>query len=136
MYSPLQVTFMVTVVAASGKPSESRWRLFSEYYKTIYERELQKAVPPFDKALSARRSDIDALHHRVGFILQNRAEVSGGTQSDMTITEFKSLVSECLSELGLTSELLTREVEMIVGAANERLGPVNTTEDHQRRAQS
>lgn len=121
MYSPLQVTFMVTVVAASGKPSESRWRLFSEYYKTIYERELQKAVPPFDKALSARRSDIDALHHRVGFILQNRAEVSGGTQSDMPITEFRSLVGECLSELGLTSELLTQEVEMIVGAANERL---------------
>lgn len=121
MYSPLQVTFMVTVVAASGKPSESRWRLFSEYYKTIYERELQKAVPPFDKALSARRSDIDALHHRVGFILQNRAEVSGGTQSDMPIAEFKSLVGECLSELGLTSELLKREVEMIVGAANERL---------------
>lgn len=121
MYSPLQVTFMVTVVAASGKPSESRWRLFSEYYKTIYERELQKAVPPFDKALSARRSDIDALHHRVGFILQNRAEVSGGTQSDMPISEFKSLVSECLGELGLSSDLLADEVEMIVGAANERL---------------
>lgn len=121
MHSPLQVTFMVTVVAASGKPSESRWRLFSEYYKTIYERELQKAVPPFDKALSARRSDIDALHHRVGFILQNRAEISGGTQSDMSIDEFESLVEECLSELGLENELLKHEVEMIVGAANQRL---------------
>ena len=121
MYSPLQVTFMVTVVAASGKPSESRWRLFSEYYKTIYERELQKAVPPFDRALSARRSDIDALHHRVGFILQNRAEISGGTQSDMSIGEFKSLVAECLGEHGLSNELLKHEVEMIVGAANQRL---------------
>lgn len=121
MYSPLQVTFMVTVVGASGKPSESRWRLFSEYYKTIYERELQKAVPPFDKALSARRSDIDALHHRVGFILQNRAESSGGTQSDISLLEFKTLVRECLGELGLTNQVLEHEVDMIVGAANQRL---------------
>lgn len=121
MRSPLQVTFMVTVVSASGKPSDSRWQLFNDYYRTIYERELHKAVPPFDIALNERRPDIDALHHRVGFILQCRAESSGGTQADISITEFEQLVSECLEENGLSENELTIQKQMIIGAANQRL---------------
>lgn len=121
MHSPLQVTFMVTVVAASGKPSESRWQLFNDYYRTIYERELHKAVPPFDKALNERRSDIDALHHRVGFILQTRAELAGGTQADMAVEEFEALVRECLGENGLSQNELDHQTKMILGAAGQRL---------------
>jgi hypothetical protein len=121
MRSPLQVTFMVTVVAASGKPSESRWQLFNDYYRTIYERELHKAVRPFDKVLNERRQDIDALHHRVGFILQCRAESSGGTQADLSMVEFKQLVTECLEENGLVDEELANQREMILGAASLRL---------------
>ncbi|MGZ4978783.1 MAG: NACHT domain-containing protein [Methylobacter sp.] len=121
MRSPLQVTFMVTVVSASGKPSDSRWQLFNDYYRTIYERELHKAVPPFDTALNERRPDIDALHHRVGFILQCRAESSGGTQADLSITEFEQLVSECLEENGLPAHELETQKQMIIGAANQRL---------------
>ncbi|MBX3658114.1 MAG: hypothetical protein KF740_06740 [Ramlibacter sp.] len=121
MHSPLQVTFMVTVVAASGKPSESRWQLFSDYYRTIYERELHKAVPPFAKALNERRSDIDALHHRVGFLLQLRAESSGGTQADLGVDEFENVVEECLLENGLSEQELAEQKGMIIGAANQRL---------------
>jgi hypothetical protein len=121
MRSPLQVTFMVTVVAASGKPSESRWQLFNDYYRTIYERELHKAVRPFDKVLNERRQDIDALHHRVGFILQCRAESSGGTQADLSLAEFTGLVRSCLEENGLTDKELEQQKEMILGAANQRL---------------
>lgn len=121
MRSPLQVTFMVTVVAASGKPSESRWQLFNDYYRTIYERELQKAVRPFDKVLNERRQDIDALHHRVGFILQHRAESSGGTQADLSIAEFEQVVTVCLEENGLRADELKEQREMILGAANLRL---------------
>ena len=121
MCSPLQVTFMVTVVAASGKPSDSRWQLFSDYYRIIYERELHKAVPPFDVALSERRSDIGTLHHRVGFILQCRAESSGETQADISIAEFEKLVIDCLEENGLSKSELENQKEMIMGAANQRL---------------
>jgi len=121
MCSPLQVTFMVTVVAASGKPSDSRWQLFSDYYRIIYERELHKAVPPFDVALSERRSDIGTLHHRVGFILQCRAESSGETQADISIAEFERLVIDCLEENGLSQSELENQKELIIGAANQRL---------------
>jgi hypothetical protein len=121
MRSPLQVTFMVTVVAASGKPSESRWQLFNDYYRTIYERELHKAVPPFDQVLNERRQDIDALHHRVGFILQYRAEISGGTQAELSSEEFEQLVTTCLEENGLAADDLSKQTEMILGAASLRL---------------
>ncbi len=121
MRSPLQVTFMVTVVSASGKPSESRWQLFNDYYRTIYERELHKAVRPFDKVLNERRPDIDALHHRVAFILQARAESSGGTRSDMAVAEFEELVLQCLRENGLDGTELEEQKRHIVGAANQRL---------------
>lgn len=121
MRSPLQVTFMVMVVSASGKPSDSRWQLFNDYYRTIYERELHKAVPPFDTALNERRPDIDALHHRVGFILQCRAESSGGTQADLSLAEFEQLVSKCLEENGLPAHELETQKRMIIGAANQRL---------------
>lgn len=121
MRSPLQVTFMVTVVAASGKPSESRWQLFNDYYRTIYERELHKAVRPFDKVLNERRQDIDALHHRVGFILQCRGELSGGTQADLSLVEFQDLVRDCLEENGLSGDELEKLVDGIVGAASQRL---------------
>lgn len=121
MRSPLQVTFMVTVVAASGKPSESRWQLFNDYYRIIYERELHKAVRPFDQVLSTRRQDIDALHHKVGFILQCRAELTGNTQADLSSKEFECMVLDFLEEAGLDQSQLEREKEMILGAANIRL---------------
>jgi hypothetical protein len=130
MRSPLQVTFMVTVVAASGKPSESRWQLFNDYYRTIYERELHKAVPPFDQVLNVRRQDIDALHHRVGFILQRRAELSGGTQADLSFAEFEQLVEQCLEENGLGAADLTRQKQMILGAARSRLVFITSRTPH------
>jgi hypothetical protein len=61
MSSPLQVTFMATVVAARGDPGEDRWQLFDSYYRTIYDREQQKAVPPYDMVLSKQRPIIDRL---------------------------------------------------------------------------
>lgn len=121
MSSPLQVTFMVTVVFASGKPSESRWQLFNDYYRIIYERELQKAVRPFDVILNEHRQNIEAIHHRTGFVLQWRAESTGGTQADMTTEEFKSIVRACLEEDGLEAEVLERYIALIVGAARQRL---------------
>jgi hypothetical protein len=124
MSSPLQVTFMVTVVFASGKPSDSRWQLFKDYYRTIYERELHKAVPPFAQVLSERRQDIDALHHRIGFILQCRAESSGGTQADMPIEEFDLAVTDCLKENGLAEEEIEAQRKLITDAAKQRLGRV------------
>jgi len=121
MRSPLQVTFMVTVVSASGKPSESRWQLFNDYYRIIYERELHKAVRPFDIILNERRQDIDTLHHTVGFVLQFRSESIGNTQADLSHVEFNAFVQQCLKENGLSESELIRESGLILEAARLRL---------------
>jgi hypothetical protein len=121
MISPLQVTFMVTVVAASGKPSESRWQLFSDYYRTIYERELHKAVPPFSEILNKRRNDIDTLHHRIGFLLQARGEADGQTNAQLSIYEFSTIAEECLTESGIEDPERTRQLHLMVEAARLRL---------------
>lgn len=121
MTSPLQVTFMTTVITVSGKPSESRWLLFSDYFRIIYDRELQKAVPPFNRVLSKRRPAIEALHQKVGFLLQHRAEHAGETQADLGFEEFERLVDSMLSEDGLVGDELIRERREIVDAAKLRL---------------
>jgi hypothetical protein len=119
--SPLQVTFMVTVVIATGQPSESRWQLFTDYYRTIYERELQKAVDPYNKFLSDRRTDIDVIHHRVGFVVQQQGSRPGGTQADISTASFTEIVGECLEENGLDEEQHTFQRDQIVRAAELRL---------------
>ncbi|MFC4314890.1 NACHT domain-containing protein [Steroidobacter flavus] len=121
MTSPLQVTFMVAVIAAIGRPSESRWQLFTDYYRTIYERELHKAVRPFNRILHERRQDIDALHHRIGFLLQARGEFVGGLDAALTAEEFEGLVDAALREDGLDHDELAEQRRMIVDAAKMRL---------------
>lgn len=120
MQSPLQITFMVTVLDAHGTTSESRWKLFDDYYRTIFTRERQKAVRPFDRVLKERNQEIDVLHHEVGFILQHRAETEQ-TSAELPIAEFRSMVTNVLIKSGLEDEELGLELEEIIGAANERL---------------
>lgn len=121
MTSPLQVTFMATVVAARGNPGEDRWQLFSSYYRTIYDRERQKAVPPFDEVLTSQQPTIDRLHHDVGFILQCRSETEGKGGATLQLTEFQRLTEEYLRELGREGQELLRLSGLIAKAANERL---------------
>ena len=120
MTSPLQVTFMVTVVAARGEPGEDRWQLFDSYYRTVYDRERQKAVPPYDSVLSRQQSLIDRLHHDIGFWLQYRGETAGGTAS-LPIARFENLLDRYLSELGHDAAEKTRLAALITGAARQRL---------------
>lgn len=121
MRSPLQVTFIVTIAGASGKPSDSRWQLFSDYNRIIYDRELQKAVAPYSTLLSQRRMAIQLLHQRVGLLLQGRAETSGGTDSQLSIPEFEKLASECLREAGLSDAELKTEIALLMAVTVDRL---------------
>lgn len=120
MQSPLQITFMVTVLDSHGAPSESRWQLFDEYYRTIYTREKQKSVPPFDKVLNERRQTIDVLHYNVGFLLQTQAEIKQ-SDAELSIAKFTEIVEELLKKDGIEGKELKTELDLIKGAANERL---------------
>jgi hypothetical protein len=121
MSSPLQVTFMATVVAARGDPGEDRWQLFAKYYQTIYDRERQKAVPPYDAILSKQQPIIDRLHHDVGFWLQYRGETAGDRAVSLSLDQFKGLVSAYLAEVGHEGAEKALLVKHITEAAHHRL---------------
>jgi hypothetical protein len=121
MGTPLQVTFMATVVAAKGDPGDDRWQLFDSYYRTIYDRERQKAVPPYDAVLSKQQFIIDRLHHDIGFWLQFRGETAEGNAVSLPIKLFEKLVDKYLSEIGREGSEKERLVELITKAARHRL---------------
>jgi len=121
MGSPLQVTFMATVVAARGDPGENRWQLFEGYYRTIYDRERQKAVPPYDTVLSNQQVTIDRLHHDIGFWLQYCGEMTGGTAASVPIGAFAELVDAYLTELGREGPDKDELSKLITDAARQRL---------------
>jgi hypothetical protein len=121
MNSPLQVTFMCTVVAARGDPGEDRWQLFDSYYRTIYDRERQKAVSPYDLVLSKQQATIERLHHDIGFWLQYRGEGREDTQVSLSPQEFEGLVDEYLAEIGHEGPEKDRLVKLIADAARHRL---------------
>jgi hypothetical protein len=121
MSTPLQVTFMVTVVAAKGDPGEDRWQLFSSYYRTVYDRERQKAVRPYDSVLSKQQALIDRLHHDVGFLLQQQGEQATEKFSSFPLSKFESLVDQYLDDAGHDEANKKQLATMIVDAARHRL---------------
>lgn len=121
MSSPLQITFMATVVAARGDPGQDRWQLFDSYYRTIYDRERQKAVPPYDTVLSRQQPIIDRLHHDIGFWLQYRGETVEDSGVSLTIDIFERLVDAYISEIGREDPDKKELVKLITDAARHRL---------------
>ncbi len=97
MRSPLQITIMATLVDHLGRAPNERWTLFKEYYRVIYEREMER---PGDASQLLRdyRKYIDKIHTQVGLLLQIEAEHSGGTASAMTMERFRQVVDAVLAE--------------------------------------
>jgi hypothetical protein len=121
MTSPLQVTFMATVVGAQGDPGEDRWQLFDGYYTTIYNRERQKAVPPYDLILSKRQKTITQLHHDIGFLLQLKGESLADGAVSLPLDVFERAADAYLDEEGHDESQRKELVAGIVALAEQRL---------------
>ncbi|MFY1624586.1 NACHT domain-containing protein [Micromonospora sp. WMMD735] len=120
MKSPLQVTIMTLLVDRMGQPPQERWTLFSEYYNLIYQREIERDIPAAS-ILRDYRTDIDAIHRRVGMVLQIESERSGGTDSRLTTQQFSGIVASYLNDEG-HEEIQLREISAsIIEAATNRL---------------
>jgi hypothetical protein len=119
--SPLQVTFLVTVVSAGGDLSTNRWKLYNDYYDTIYKREQQKSVPPYDTILSAYKHIIDRLHQELGFWLQYRGEVSSADGVSVVTGVLKNWIREYLEDDGFEGDDKDQLIEKITGVTDHRL---------------
>jgi hypothetical protein len=99
MQSPLQVAIMTLLVDSTGEPPRERWRLFSDYYRVIYDRERQRDIPAA-RLLGDYQAEIDSIHQRVAQRLQIDSEQAGGTDAAMSEAAFAELVDRRLSDEG------------------------------------
>ncbi|MGW4700412.1 NACHT domain-containing protein [Streptomyces sp. NPDC004285] len=120
MTTPLQVTIVAVLLERMGKAPKDRYTLFADYYRVIYERELEKEGPA-SNLLRDRRSDIGAIHADIGLLLQTKSERSGDTESRLTRSELDVLISARLQDEGFKGEQLQSLTAAISTAALDRL---------------
>ncbi|MFI7242236.1 NACHT domain-containing protein [Streptomyces qinglanensis] len=120
MSSPLQVTIMAVLLDRMGKAPKDRYTLFKDYYRVIYERELEKEGAATN-LLRDHRADIDTIHADVGLLLQTRSERSGDTASRIAIDEFSTIIRQRLESEGHTGVSLDSLARSISRAATDRL---------------
>ena len=91
-----------------GEPPQQKYRLFAEYYRTIYKRETRRKL--LGGILSERQKDIDTIHAQAGLLLQaaveeTTKELSKGTDIDSALSDeqFRALVKRRLEQIGIGS---------------------------------
>lgn len=121
MVTPLQVTIMSLLLAKRAKLPESRHELFSQYFSTIYEREMHKEPSYLARLLREQRRNVQRIHERVGIALQQRAEDVGHADALLTNKQFENVIAERL----ITEDFPSAEVQRITAdlakAALDRL---------------
>lgn len=118
--TPLQTTILTLLIERLGQAPKDRWRLFSQYYRVIYQREQEKGGPLAD-LLRDYESDINAIHYEAALSLQNRGASAGGARSVLTKELFSKLILGRLLKQGhdeKSAEGLVRRFETL---ATDRL---------------
>ncbi len=118
--TPLQVLILAILLSQTGRVPQNRWRLFSEYYRVIFDRERDRENPS-SQVLSELPDLIHRLHWEVGYRLHIRAERQGAATATMPHTELMAIVQERLAELGFDPGHRARLERNIGEALLERL---------------
>lgn len=121
MESPLQVTIMAQLLAQIAKPPQERYKLFQQYYKVIYKREMERGVSQLSQLLRDYETDIDVIHYRTGLLLQIESERTQHTDATLSIDEFKEIVQHRLDNEGHSEDSRLKMTEAIVRCATDRL---------------
>ncbi|MFD9224560.1 NACHT domain-containing protein [Streptomyces sp. NPDC060064] len=120
MTTPLQVTILAVLLERVGQAPKDRYNLFADYYRVIYERELEKDSQA-SALLRDRRSDVDAIHAQVGLLLQTRSEHSGETHSTLSADELGQIVRARLEQEGHKGDSLSSLCQQVIKTATDRL---------------
>jgi len=128
MQSPLQVTIMATLLEETGEPPQQRYRLFDEYYRTIYKRETRRKL--LGGILSERQKDIDTIHAQCGLLLQLSGEkapvaldtaTTEETESALPDQHFKELVRARLKRIEIPAAKAEELLSRITDSSLQRL---------------
>ena len=120
MTSPLQVTIMAVLLDRVGQAPKDRYSLFADYYRVIYERELEKEGHS-SHLLRNHQNDIKAIHSDIGVLLQTKGESSGDTYSSLTLSEVRKLVENRLQSEGHEGIELENLASQMITASTDRL---------------
>lgn len=120
MSTPLQVTIMAILLERRERVPQQRYRLFSDYYQTIYNREAGKRGMAA-KLVDEYREAITHLHERVGLLLQTYAEREGNFEASLSLHELAGIVQGYLAEEGYGDPESVALADRIVDAATRRL---------------
>ncbi|MGW8328080.1 NACHT domain-containing protein [Streptomyces sp. NPDC055897] len=120
MTTPLQVTIMAILLERRQRVPQQRYRLFSDYYQTIYNREASK-TGPVAKLIDDYRTTINHLHERVGLFLQVQAERAGDSDAVLSKNELSQITIRYLHDEGYDDALGDALAARIVDAAMRRL---------------
>lgn len=128
MQSPLQVTIMATLLEDTGEPPQQRYRLFAEYYRTIYKRETRRKL--LGGILTERQKDIDTIHTHAGLMLQVTGEKTTGKRtrtstddidSALSDDQFRELVRRRLEQIGISAAKVSELLDSISDGSLQRL---------------
>ncbi len=123
MRTPLQVTVLSALVAQVGRAPTDRWRLFSDYYRVMYQREVERPNLMQAELLRSLRKQIDEIHRVAGLWLQTRSEHAGETDALLSEQELTRLIDTVLERNGhddaeerrvLVQQLFESAVERLV----------------------
>lgn len=118
--TPLQVTIMAALVQQLGRAPRERWNLFSRYFSTTYDREIERNT--YASALLAEhRSHIERIHARVALLLQVEAERHGGAAARMPRERLEEVIDEVLAEDEVAKDRRKQLIIEIAKAAENRL---------------
>jgi hypothetical protein len=120
MRSPLQVTIMSILLERRVRAPKDRHGLFEAYYHTIYEREVAKPGM-VGQLLEQQRGHVNALHERVGLLLQIRAEHAGDADALLPNQDLHRLASQRLLAEGYADADADDLATQLVTAATTRL---------------
>jgi hypothetical protein len=120
MQTPLQVTILTLLLDRMGQPPQERWPLFDEYFKLIYQREIERDIPAA-ATLRNYKPNIVTVHRQVGLLLQVESERSGGTDARLTLDQFRDVVESHLRDEGYAGEELRSIAGSIIDGAANRL---------------
>jgi hypothetical protein len=118
--TPLQVTILTLLLERLGHAPRDRWRLFSQYYRVIYQREQEKGGD-LAELLHTHESDVHAIHFQVGLLLQQRGERSGDTRGALTLEEFKDIIAQRLESQGNDRGWARELADRLTSLATDRL---------------
>lgn len=99
METPLQITILTVLLEKLGHAPQQRWRLFSQYYKVITQREQEKGGE-LSELLQRYETDVDYLHRYIGNLLQLRNSEAGDASATIDKNEFEQIIVRRLENQG------------------------------------